>query len=417
MSDLPQSADVVIIGAGLAGLAAATTLTKANRSVVVLEASDGVGGRVRTDEVDGFLLDRGFQVLLTAYPEAQKQLNLKALDMRTFKAGALVRTEGGFHEVGDPFRDPRALIPTARSPIGSIPDKLRIANLRRRVLTTPTPALLRGEDKPTLAHLQAMGFSAKMIDRLFRPLFSGISLDPQLSSSSRMFDTIYKSLAEGDSGIPNGGMGAIPAQMADGLPDGTVHLNAAVNGIGSADPGPHKVQLADGRSIDAINVVVATDGPNASTLVPVAHPGSRSVSAVYFSANTPPLKQKLIVLDGEQTGPMANFAVMSQVAPGYAPAGKTLMVAACPGSHGPDLVDRVRTQLRGWFGAEVDSWSHLRTYDIAHGQPDQRPPFKPKKHIKLNEGLWVCGDHRDTGSIQGALYSGRRTAEALLADW
>lgn len=416
MSELPQSADVVIIGAGLAGLAAATTLTKANRSVAVLEASDGVGGRVRTDEVDGFLLDRGFQVLLTAYPEAQKQLDLKALDIRTFKAGALVRTEGGFHEVGDPFRDPRALIPTARSPIGSIPDKLRIANLRRRVLTTPTPALLRGDDKSTLAHLQAMGFSAKMIDRLFRPLFSGISLDPQLSSSSRMFDTIYKSLAEGDSGVPNAGMGAIPAQLAASLPDGTVHLNAAVNGIDRSETGPHKVRLADGRSIEATNVVVATDGPTASTLAPVARPGSRSVSAVYFSAATPPVKQKLIVLDGEQTGPMANFAVMSQVAPGYAPTGKTLMVAACPGTHGAGLADMVRTQLRGWFGSDVDSWSHLRTYDIAHGQPDQRPPFKPKKHIKLDDRLWVCGDHRDTGSIQGALYSGRRTAEALLTD-
>lgn len=416
MSDLPKTVDVVVVGAGLAGLAAANTLTKAGRTVAVLEASDGVGGRVRTDEVDGFLLDRGFQVLLTAYPEAQIQLDLKALDVRSFKAGALVRIDDGFHEVGDPFRDARALIPTARAPIGSIPDKLRIANLRRRVLSTPTPSLLRGEDKPTLDHLQAMGFSAKMIDRLFRPLFSGISLDPQLSSSSRMFDTIYKSLAEGDSGVPNSGMGAIPAQLASHLPDGLLYLNAAVNGIDTKGTAGRTVSLADGRSIEAVDVVVATDGPSASSLVSVAHPGSRSVSAVYFSADSAPLKQKLIVLDGEQSGPMANFAVMTQVAPGYAPAGKALMVAACPGTHGAGLQDRVRTQLKGWFGSAVDSWTHLRTYDIAHGQPDQRPPFHPKKPVKVQDNLWVCGDHRDTGSIQGALYSGRRTAEQLLAE-
>ena len=415
MQELPELVDVVVVGAGLAGLAAASTLTKAGRTIAVLEASDGVGGRVRTDDVDGFLLDRGFQVLLTAYPEARKQLDLKALDIRTFKPGALVRVDGGFHEVGDPFRDPRTLVPTTRSPIGSIPDKLRIANLRRRVLTTPTPSLLRAPDKSTLEHLEAMGFSNKMIDRLFRPLFSGISLDPQLSSSSRMFDTIYKSLAEGDSGVPSGGMGAIPAQLAATLDGGSVHLNASVNGISTTDNQTRRVSLSDGRSVSAPDVIVATDGPAASGLASVAHPGSRSVSAVYFCADVAPLRQKLIVLDGEQSGPMANFAVMTQVAPSYAPPGKVLMVAACPGTHSSGLEDRVREQLRGWFGTEVDSWTHLRTYNIAHGQPDQRPPFKPKKPVKVDDGLWVCGDHRDTGSIQGALYSGRRTAEALLA--
>ncbi len=415
MTDLPQHSDVVIVGAGLAGLAAARTLTKAGRTVAVLEASDGIGGRVRTDEIDGFLLDRGFQVLLTAYPEARSQLDLQALDVRTFKAGALVRIGGRFDEVGDPFRDLTALLPTARSGVGSIKDKLRIANLRRRVLTTPTPALLRGDDKPTLKHLQDMGFSPKMIDRLFRPLFSGISLDPDLSSSSRMFDTIYKSLAEGDSGVPSNGMGAIPTQLAQNLPGDVVHLNASVSGIDNATQGDLTISLADGRSLRAADVIVATDGPAASTLVPIARPGSRSVSAVYFSADSPPLNQKLIVLDGEQTGPMANFAVMSQVAPSYAPAGKTLMVAACPGSHGDALEGLVRTQLRGWFGNDVDGWEHLRTYHIAHGQPDQRPPFKPKQRVKIDDHIWVCGDHRDTGSIQGALFSGRRTAEKLLA--
>jgi phytoene dehydrogenase-like protein len=146
----------------------------------------------------------------------------------------------------------------------------------------------------------------------------------------------------------------------------------------------------------------------------VRDPGSRRVGCVYFAADRPPTTERLVALNGEGSGPVLNVAVMSNVAPSYAPVGQHLIAAAMPGVSSEDLHTVARAQLRGWWGAQVDSWRHLRTYDIAHGQPDQTPPFSPKRRVALGEGLFVCGDHRDTGSIQGALFSGRRCAEAVL---
>lgn len=403
--------DAVVVGAGLAGLSAARVLHEAGRTVRVLEASDGIGGRVRTDHVDGFLLDRGFQVLLTAYPEAQRQLDYGALRLRSFEPGALVRRDGRFHTVGDPFRRPTTAPATALAGIGSIGDKLRIAALRRRVRSGNAADLLRGADRSTVDMLRDRGFSSAMIDRFFRPLFGGIQLDPSLTTSSRMFDVIFRSLSEGASAVPADGMGAIPAQMASHLPAGCVELGRVVVAV----DGP-SVRLADGQVIDARAVVVATEGPAAAGLLRLPAVGSKPVACVYFDAPAPPTRSKYVLLDGDGTGPALNVAIMSNVAAGYAPDGRHLVAAAVPAppASAVDLEAAVREQLRGWWGDEVDQWRHLRTYRIAHGQPDQSPPFHPKQRVSLGNGLFVCGDHRDTGSIQGALFSGRRCAEAAL---
>ena len=403
------SVDVIIVGAGLAGLAAARTLTRAGKSVLVFEASDGVGGRVRTDIVDGFRLDRGFQVLLTAYPELQHQLDVDALDLRAFEPGALVWIGARGHVVSDPFRRPTQLVSTAFAPIGSLADKVRIALLRRRVRKGAAAHLLRGPDVATSASLRASGFSPKMISRFFRPLVGGIQLDPSLSTSNRMFEVIFRSLSEGASTVPALGMGAIPEQLAAALPAGAIRLNASVRTVA-----PGRVALVDGTIARARAVVVATEGPTASALLGLPHVGSRSAGCVYFAADSPPTDKRLIVLDGANSGPALNVAVMSNVAPTYAPAGKHLIAAALPGVIDGDLELMVRTQLRGWWGDQVDSWTHLRTYRITHGQPDQTPPFSPKQRVSLGDGIFVCGDHRDTGSIQGAMFSGRRCAEAVL---
>ena len=407
---LPESSEVVVVGAGLAGLAAATTLHQAGRRVLVLEASDGVGGRVRTDRVDGFLLDRGFQVLLTGYPEAHRQLNLEALELRPFAPGAVVWLGNRGYRVGDPFRKPSTLLDTAFSPVGSIADKVRLLALRTRLKRTDPKQLLRGADVPTRQYLAGLGFSDRFVERFLGPLFTGIQLDPELSTSRRMFDTIFRSLTIGDSAVPAAGMGAIPAQMADDLPAGAVHLNTEVVSVE-----PDGVLVSGGRRVAAGAVVVATEGPAAVRLLDLEPVGSRSVSCVYFAAGADPVGDPMVVLDGGHSGPVANLAVMSTVAPSYAPPGRVLIAAACPGPQLEDLESAVRAQLTGWFGPTVTTWTHLRTYHIAHGQPDQSPPFRPKEKVRLGQTLWVCGDHRDTGSIQGALFSGRRTGEGVAA--
>ena len=406
---LPSQCDVVIVGAGLAGLSAAREIQRHGLSVIVLESSDAVGGRVRTDIVDGFQLDRGFQVMLTAYPELQTQVDMRALDLRPFDPGALVWRNGKGHAVSDPFRKPQTLATTALAPIGSVFDKARIVVLRARVMRRKPAALLGGQDVSTDVALRAFGFSTKIINRFFRPLFGGIQLDPHLATSRRMFDVIFRSLSEGQSVLPSRGMHALPLQMASRLSEGTVHLNTRVSTVDG-----EKVTLASGESITARAVVVATDGPTASSLLDIPIVESRKVGCVYFSADTPPTKEKYVVLDGTGNGPVLNVAVISNVAPSYAPADKHLIVAALPGVIDGDLEAMSRKQLRSWWGPQVDDWKHLRTYVINHGGPVQKPPFSPKQRVDLGNGLFVCGDHRDTGSIQGAMFSGRRCGEAVV---
>ena len=407
MSQLPARVDVAIVGAGLAGLAAARHLHAKSFTVALLEAQDDVGGRVRTDLVDGFRLDRGFQILLTAYPELKRQVDLDALDLHNFDPGALVMMRGRSYAVTDPFRAPRGAVSTVRAPIGTIADKVRIALLRARTLRGDPRELLRGQDLPTVVALRRAGFSETIINRFFRPLFGGIQLDPSLTTSRRMFDIIFRSLGEGDAAVPRLGMGALPKQMADRLP-GLVHLNTKVASLDG-----RTVVTTDGRRIDARAVIIATELPAARDLIGLQERVSRSAGAVYFAADDAPTDSRLVILDGTGKGPVLNAAVMSNIATSYAPAGKHLIVAALPQRIEGDLESMARDQMRTWWGPQVDAWRHLRTYRIAHAGVEQRPPFSPKRNIAFGNGVFVCGDHRDTGSLQGALFSGRRCGELV----
>ncbi|MFM9225143.1 MAG: NAD(P)/FAD-dependent oxidoreductase [Actinomycetota bacterium] len=403
---LPTSTDVVVVGAGLAGLVASRVMERAGLSVALVESSDGVGGRVRSDTVDGFTLDRGFQVLLTGYPELAYHLDIDALDLRRFEPGAIVWRNGRRSIVSDPFRRPLTLASTALAPVGSPLDKARIALLRKRLLSSDPRALLRGADTSTVAALQDRGFSPVMIERFFRPLVGGIQLDPDLSTSVRMFDVIFRTLADGDSAVPARGMGEISAQLARGLERTTVHLGTRV---------PRRCGHRWCRCGPATRaIVVATEGPAASALLGLPEVASRPAGCGWFAAPAAPVRTAHVVLDGTGEGPVLNVAVMSTVAPEYAPPGRHLVAAALPGVADGDLESMARAQLRGWWGPQVDQWRHLRTDRIPHGQPGQSPPFHPKKSVALGEGLFVCGDHRDTGSIQGAMFSGRRCADSVI---
>ena len=407
--------DVLVIGGGLAGLAAAHHLEGAGADWALLEAGEAPGGRVRTDHLDGFALDRGFQALLTAYPEARAMLDYSALDLHAFEPGALVWTQDRLSRVSDPVRDPRSALATLRAPVGSPVDKLRVVALRRAVRREDP---FEVPESTTAQDLEALGFSPRMVERFWRPFLAGVLLDPQLGTSNRMFRFVLRMFAEGDTALPAGGMQAIPDQLASALPAERVHYGTAVAALTGRG-----VTLSDGDRLRANRaVIVATDGPGAAHLLDdVKDPGSRATTTVYLAAEKPPVERRSLVVDGQSSGPVNHLCVPSEIAPGYAPEGAALVSASVLDDRGlPDeaLLDAVRTQLQGWFGPGVRAWRHLRTYRVAHAQPDQSPPAlaQPQREVRMGGGRYVCGDHRDNASIQGALVSGRRSASAVLAD-
>lgn len=413
---MSSGSDVLIVGGGLAGLACGLELHAAGVRPLILEASDGVGGRVRTDLHEGYRLDRGFQVILEAYPECRRVLDYDALELRSFYPGAQIWTGRGFSRFADPFRRPQDAMAALKASVGTLQDKLRVARLRKEVMDGPPDAILRGPDRMTQEDLQAYGFSSGMIDGFFRPFFGGVLLNPRLTDSSRIFRYVFRMFSEGNTSVPRKGMGEIPLQLAGRLPEGAVRLRARVK---AAEPG--RVRLESGEELGAEAVVVATEGPEAARLLRgIGDPGSKSTSCVYFEAPEPPVKGPMLVLDGEGKGPVNHLAVLSEVSRDCAPPGRSLVSASCVGDPPADdgeLARAVLAQMGRWFGPRVREWRHLRTYRIPHAQPLQDPGAlePPERSVQVEPGLFVCGDHRETASLQGALHSGRRAAEACLA--
>jgi phytoene dehydrogenase-like protein len=410
---LPERAEALVVGAGLAGLACARQLVLAGVDVHVVDSSDAVGGRVRTDEVDGFLLDRGFQVMLTAYEEVQSQVDLARLDVRAFRPGSKVWNGQALQTMGDPFRDPGSAVASARARVGTFGDKLRVAALRRDLLAGTAEACFAGAERSTQEELEAHGFSASFIDTFFRPFLGGVFLERPLETSSSLFRYYFRCFAAGDAVVPARGMQRLPELLA--LPvAGHLTLSARV-----AEVHPNGVVLDDGTKVEADHVVVAVDGAAAAHLLGGPAPAFKAAVTSYYAAPQAPVHEPLLVLDGEGTGPVNHVAVMSQVAPDYAPPGMHLVAASGVDAATEDVdsfASRAPVQLRRWFGASVDRWEHLRTYRIPHALP--RHPagsLAARAGERRSDGLVVAGDYCEFGAIQGALLSGRRAADAVLS--
>ena len=406
--------NVLIVGGGLAGLACALRLHEAGARPVIFEASDGVGGRVRTDELEGFLLDRGFQVFLDAYPEAGSLLDQGALDLRAFRPGALIYTGTGLRRLMDVFREPRHLRASAFAPIGTFADKLRVARLRWKLMGRSDAAIAGHADMTTERYLAQQGFTPGMIDGFFRAFYGGIFLERELQTSSRMFEFTFKMFARGNATVPARGMGQIPRQLAERLPPGTIRLKAHVSALH-----PGGVTLATGERCQGDVVVVATDASTAAAFVradPADWPGWRAVTTLYFAANRSPLEESIIALNGTGSGLVNNVCAPSDLAPAYAPPGQALISVSVLGNvEATDLTSRVLAELETWFGGAVRSWRHLRTYRIERALPRQPPGtgFTGPGFRKVG-GVYLCGDHGWSASIEGAIVSGLRTADAIL---
>ena len=407
-----QNFKAIIVGGGLAGLCAAKYLHEHNRSFELYECSERLGGRIATDQVEGFSLDRGFQILLEAYPEAQCVLNYHELALQRFDSGAIIYDAGKKMLVSDPKRHPKDFVPTLFSSSMTTRDKFKLLKLRKWVGSQSGIDLLNEKDIATHVFLHEWGFSERAIQHFFFPFFGGVFLDEALETSARMFLYVFKMFTEGRVSIPQQGMGAIPEQIAEALPSEAIHLNAAVEQVDK-----HSVTLASGEQVAASAVILATDLPAAVHLgYQDGERESRMTTCLYFDAPKAFIDRPMLMLNGSGEGVINTLHVVSAVNPHAAPSGRALISVSVL-KDVPQVEDRVREELEREFGGEIKSWRLLKSYRIPQALPAQNPGDlePPERPVKNEQGLFICGDHLDQSSIQGAMVSGRRAAEAVIA--
>ncbi|MET8912344.1 FAD-dependent oxidoreductase [Micromonospora sp. NPDC004551] len=408
---MPADTDVVIVGGGLAGLAAARRLHRAGVPWRLIEAADRLGGRVATDEVDGYLLDRGFQVLNTAYPRLGGLVDLRALDLGWFTPGVLVRRGGRLERLVNPLRDPASTPGTMAAGVGSLVDRLRFAALATGCATLPVGRLLNAPETTSEQALRRAGLSPAFIEELLRPFLSGVLLDRELATSSHVLAVLLRAFARGRIGLPARGMAALPAAIAAPLPAELFDLDTPVTEVA-----PRRVRTPAGE-ITCRAVVVAVDPPAAATLLTrLQRVRMHSYTTYYHGTDTPPLAEPTLLLDGDRRELVANTVVLSNAAPTYAPAGRHLVATSVVGPQAPPE-PLVRRELDRLYGRSTADWTHLATVSVPDALPAAPPPQgRLRKPVALGDGLYVAGDHRDSPSIQGALASGWRAAGAVLAD-
>jgi phytoene dehydrogenase-like protein len=418
---------VVIVGAGLAGLTCARVLQAQGVTVQVLEASDGVGGRVRTDQREGFLLDRGFQVLFTAYPAAQRQLDLAALDLRRFAPGALIAHRTQRYVLTDPIRDPADALSAAWTPAVTWADKVRTALLAHELRGQTIDTLISGPDESTLDFLQRRGFSRRYINGFIRPFYGGIFLSRDLATSAKCFKFDFKMLAEGYAVLPAGGIGAIAEQLAQPL--GTwVQLRARVAALlrdqGSSVGG---VRLANGTEIRAAATVLAVPAPEAGRLSGLPMPQAQvGTINLYWAGAAPVYHGAKIVLNANARPFVNHVAQVTNIAPTYAPPGRHLLsvtILGVPPGDDAALHARALTDVQRMFEgdsralAALAEYQPLACYRIPYSQFAQPPGIHPNlpDNATLLPNLYFAAEFTEASSQNAAMISGEKAAALLLA--
>ncbi|WP_030746172.1 NAD(P)/FAD-dependent oxidoreductase [Streptomyces sp. NRRL F-5135] len=448
--------DVVIIGAGIAGLAAAHHLTSAGVTVAVLEAAPRVGGRMATDRVDGFLLDRGGRLLTTSYPELLRTPGLEGVTLRMFAPGVLVHSDGRNYRTGavgaargnrnsrtahaartahatrstagprgslrtgavgsarSALTAARALASAPRPPLGGAVDQARLGAALNRLAGTPTTRLLARPELTAAESLSARGLPSRTVNGFLHPLLSALLSDPELGTSSRCADLALRAFARGRLCVPAGGAAALPELLARSLPPGTVRTGVCVT-----DTSINRVTTKEHGEISCRSLVLATGASAAAELLPgLRVPDFHAVTVLHHTAPVPPLTDPALLLDADRGGPVAHTAVMSEVDPSRAPSDRALITSTVLGTPPPaaELDRSVRAHLARLYGTPTDGWELLAVHHDPEAVPAMPPPHDLRRPVRLLAGLYVCGDHRDMNTVPGALFSGRRAAHALLRD-
>lgn len=456
MLEPAYQADVVIVGAGVAGLSAAHRLTSAGVRTVVLEAAPYVGGRMSTEKVDGFRLDRIGRLLSTAYPELRLTPGLDALTLCPFAPGVLVHADGRTHRAGEPGsaasaggargalgaarafvaapRRPRTArragpspggavaraappaaappLPRTFPPLGGAVDQARLAATLGRIAAAPVERLLARGDRPAGHALAARGMPARTVEGFLRPLLAALLCDPDLTTSSRCADLALRAFAAGRLCVPEGGADTLPELLAGALPPGTVRTGVHVTSVSTTS-----VRTAEHGELRCRAVLVATGARAAAELLPgLRVPPFHPVTVVHHTPDEVPPAGAGLLLDADRRGPVAHTAVLSEVDPSRAPAGRALVSSTILGASPPDADRVVRAHLADLYGTSTHRWELLAVHHTPDAVPAMPPPHDLRRPVRLLDGLYVCGDHRDTSTVQGALHSGHRAARALLTD-
>ncbi|MCT9079158.1 NAD(P)/FAD-dependent oxidoreductase [Streptomyces fulvoviolaceus] len=428
MLEPAYQADVVIVGAGIAGLSAAHRLTSAGVSTAVVEAAPWVGGRMSTEKVDGFRLDRIGQLLSTSYPELRQTPGLDGLALRPFAPGVLLHSDGrrrragavagaggargALHAVRALASAPAKSAPRAGAPLGTAVDQARLGAALARLAAMPVERLLARPELPAGQALAARGVPARTIDGFLRPLLAALLCDPDLTTSSRCADLALRAFAGGRLCVPEGGAEMLPELLAQTLPPGTVHTGVRVTSVSTTS-----VTTAEHGELRCRAVLLATDARAAADLLPgLRVPDSHPVTVVHHTTDEPPTTGTSLLLDANRGGPVAHTAVISAVDPTRAPAGRTLISSTVLGPPPADLDTAVRTHLARLYGTSTHRWETLAVHHTPEAVPAMRPPHDLRRPVRLMAGLYVCGDHRDTSTVQGALHSAHRAATAVLTD-
>ncbi|GAA1968345.1 NAD(P)/FAD-dependent oxidoreductase [Nocardioides panacihumi] len=418
-----EETEVLVVGAGLAGLRCAAILHGAGVDVTVLEAADGIGGRVRTDRVDGFLLDRGFQVVNPWYPALRAAVDVEELGLQRFPAGVQVLTDDGPRTLADPWRVPTSIPATARASLTRPKEALALARwasplitglrrdhgLVRHLLDARPDTSLRESLDAACAH----GLLRSVLQRYL----AGVVLEDEGETSAAFAMLLVRSFVRGTPGLPREGADALPRALAAPVRE-RIRLGETVTQLERRDDG---VRLATTeRMFRARRVVVATDAWSAQSLLgagSVSAPAPKGVVTDWYAVDRPPTSSGILHLDvRERGGPAVNACVVSAAAPTYAPPGRHLIQVTSLLPAGGEAVPETETRRHAaeMLGTSSRGWMLVRRHEVPDALPAQAAPLHHRREQRVDEVTWVCGDHRDTASQQGALVSGARAAHSVL---